>query len=82
LSDDLMLAGHRVWEALAVSEVLHLCKEHDIDAVIIGSDVQDSQAKAAAVGRICLILAPRATAPDVIWELGQLFPSGRHPVVH
>jgi hypothetical protein len=36
-----MLAGYRVFAALEVSEVLHLCETHDIDVIVIGPDVED-----------------------------------------
>jgi hypothetical protein len=39
LTDELMLAGFRVWEALSESEVKHLCATEDIDALVIAHDV-------------------------------------------
>jgi hypothetical protein len=75
LSQALELAGHRVFEALAVSEVLHLCEHEDIDCVVISSDVSDEAAKAVAVKHLTLRLRPEATAGDVLWELGLLFGS-------
>jgi hypothetical protein len=73
LTDELTAAGHRVWEALAVSEVLALCEEHDIDAVIISPEIQDRKGKAANPGRISVLLESGATAANVIWELELLF---------
>jgi hypothetical protein len=37
--DELMFAGIQVWEALSVSEVLHLGETHRIDAVVISAEV-------------------------------------------
>ncbi len=39
MSDELMLAGFRVWEALSESEVQHLCDTEDIDALVIAHEV-------------------------------------------
>lgn len=75
LTNELASTGHRVWEALAISEVLALCEEHDIDAVIIAPEVQDRKRKAAELGRICVLLESGATVANVIWELEQLFPT-------
>src|SRR4051812_21742992 len=38
MASDLTLAGFIVWEALSVSEVLHLCEHQNVDPVIIASD--------------------------------------------
>jgi hypothetical protein len=73
LSQALELAGHRVSEALAVSEVLHLCEHEDIDCVVISSDVSDEAAKVVADAHVTLRLHPEATAGDVLWELSLLF---------
>jgi len=35
LPPSLELAGYRVFEALAISEVLHLCEHESIDCVVI-----------------------------------------------
>ena len=69
LASDLMLAGYRVFEALAVSEVLHLCENEDVDVVVIGADVDDSDALEAQMRRIAVRLKPEAAAKDLIWEL-------------
>jgi hypothetical protein len=73
LECDLTLAGYRVFEALAVSEVLFLQEHENIDAVIIGADVPDQQDKANQFRGIVLSLEPHATAADVKWELSLLF---------
>lgn len=70
---DLILAGYRVFEVLEVSEVLHLCETEWIYAVVIGADVEDSDAVAVQMKHLTLRLKPGATAKDIIWELTQLF---------
>jgi len=40
MASDLMMAGYRVWEALEVSEVLFLCEQHKVDAVVIAPEVE------------------------------------------
>jgi len=75
MAADLALAGYTVWEALAVSEVLYLCEQRNVDVVVIGSDVEDADVIEAQMRRITLRLKPGATAADVMWELGLLFPA-------
>jgi len=74
LVGELMLAGHRAWECLSVSEVLYICEREAVDAVVIGADVEDPDVVEAQMRRITLRLNPQATARDVVWELAQLFP--------
>jgi DNA-binding response OmpR family regulator len=74
LEDDLSLAGYRVFAALEVAEVLHLCETENIDVIVIDADVDDPDVAEAQVRQITLRLKPEATAEDVIWELSQLFP--------
>jgi hypothetical protein len=73
MASDLMMAGHEVYEALVVSEVLYLCEHHKIDAVVIAADVDDPDVIEAQLRHITLKLKPSATAKDVIWELQALF---------
>jgi len=75
IATELTLAGHTVWEALAVSEVLYLCEHENVDVVVIGPDVEDADVIEAQMRQITLRLKPGATAKDVMWELAQLFPS-------
>jgi len=74
LGDELTLSGYRVLEALAISEVLYLQEHENIDAVIIGGDVQEQGEKVRQLRGIVLALKPNATAADVRWELSGLFP--------
>lgn len=74
MGDALNVAGYRVWEALAVSEVLYLCEQERVDAVVIGSDVIEPDVIEVQLRQITLRLKANATAADVLWELSQLFP--------
>jgi hypothetical protein len=73
LGAELTLAGYRVFEALAMSEVLFLQANEEIDAVIIGANVPDQQAKASQFRGIVISLKPHATAADLRCELSLLF---------
>lgn len=74
LEDDLILAGYRVFAALEVSEILHLCETEDIDAIFIGPDVEEPDLEGVQMRIVTLRLKPEATAKDVVWELSQLLP--------
>ena len=75
LADDLILAGHQVWEALAISEVLYLCEQHMIDVVIITADVEHGEMIEKQLRGIVMRIQPNADAAAVHWELAQLFPA-------
>jgi hypothetical protein len=55
MTDELTLAGYRVWEAFAVSEVLHLIEHEDIDGVVWAPDVHNR--KRAMIALISEIIA-------------------------
>lgn len=74
MADELTQAGFQVFEALAISEVPHLCETENIDIVVIAADVDDYRAGVIAEHRITLRLKPEATAKEVIEELWQMFP--------
>ena len=69
------LAGYRVYEALAISEVLYLQEQEDINAVIIDSNVEQFEQKARQFRGSILKLKPEATSSYVQWELSLLFPN-------
>jgi hypothetical protein len=75
LAEGLALAGVNVWEALSVSEVLHLCATERVDAIVIGSGIEDPELAELRGTQVTLELQPEATAVDVLWELSQLFPN-------
>ena len=80
LSEELMLAGYRVFEAFEVSEVLHLCDTEDVDVVLISAEVKDPDVIEAQMRRITIRLKPDAATKDLISELTQLFPQ-RHSAI-
>ena len=75
LTDELTLAGFRVWEALEESEIKHLCQTEDIDGIVLAHDVPWRKEIAARSGRVCVLLEATTTVKDLVWELSQLFPS-------
>jgi hypothetical protein len=81
MASDLTLAGYTVWEALAVSEVLYLCEQKNVDVVVIAPDVEDADAVEVQMRRMTLTLKPGAAAKDVMWQLAQLFPSASQPSI-
>lgn len=76
-----MLAGHTVWEALAVSEVLYLCEQKNIDVVVIAPEVKEATVVEVQMRRMTLTLKHGATAKDVMWQLAQLFPAASQPTI-
>ena len=80
MAGELTLAGYSVWEALSVSEVLHLCEHQRIDVVVVAAGIQ---ANLSGIGthNITIQLKPQATVADVMWELLQLF-ADRATAVH
>lgn len=74
LSAQLDQTGIQIFEALAISEVLHLCETENIDIVVIAADVDDYSAGVIAQHRMTLRLKPEATAKEVTAQLWQMFP--------
>lgn len=74
LAGDLNRAGYRVFEALAVSEVLHLCEHQEIDAIVIAADVVAPEVIEAQRRRTTIRLKAETTFKDLVWELSLLFP--------
>ena len=79
LSEDLSEHGFQVYEALAISEVLYLCQQHPLLAVVIDHTVDPTAANEVAARHITLRLRKKATVQDVIWELSALLPN---PAIH
>jgi hypothetical protein len=74
LADELMLAGHRVKEALSVSEALFVCENEPVDVVVIAADVEDPDMIEAQMRRVTIKLKPEATVRELLWLLTDLFP--------
>lgn len=75
LTDELTLAGFRLWEALAVSEIKYLCETEDVDGLVLAHDVPHRKKIASESGRVCVLLEPTTTTEELVWELVQLFPN-------
>lgn len=75
IATDLTFAGCRVWEATSVSEVLYLCEHDQVDAVVIGPDVEDQEFIERQLRQTTLRLTDKTRSADVIWELSNLFGS-------
>ena len=75
IASDLTCAGCIVWEATSVSEVLYLCEHDQVDAVVIGADVEDQEFIERQLRQTTLKLTDKTRAADVIWELSNLFGS-------
>jgi hypothetical protein len=73
-AEELMLAGHQVHEALAVSEALYLCEQGPVDVIVIAPDVEDPDLVEAQLHHITIRMKPEGTAKELVWELSQLFP--------
>jgi hypothetical protein len=80
LTDQLILAGNQVFEALAISEVLALAEEHPGAHIIIDADVEAEQAKVVQQHYPTIQLQADATPADVLWELELLAPSSRKSI--
>jgi hypothetical protein len=74
LAQDLLLAGHKVFEAVAVSEALYVCECQSVDVIVIAPEVEDPDVVKAQMRHITIQLKPEATAQELIWELSKLFP--------
>jgi hypothetical protein len=75
LAAELELFGHRVWEALDVSEVLFLCEQHSIDAVLFAAEVEHAELIEKQLRGIVMQLHGNADAAYVDGELSKLFPA-------
>jgi hypothetical protein len=76
LAADLEMAGYKVFEALAVSEVLHLCEHQQIDAIVIGPDVEDPDLIEVQTREITITRKSETTVKELVWELSNLFQDG------
>jgi hypothetical protein len=72
LADELGCRGINCYEALAISEVFHLCERSEINLVVIDASVDDARAKAVQEQFPTLRLDAGATAEDTMWELTNL----------
>ena len=74
LTDELILAGYHVLEALAISEVFALLEEIPEAQVIIAANIEAERAKIIQQHNPTIHLTENASLKDVLWELELLFP--------
>jgi hypothetical protein len=74
LAAELSRAGIRVYEALAISEVLALAANHLDAQIIITSDVAPRRVSTIQEHHATFVLKAGATTADLIWELEQISP--------
>jgi hypothetical protein len=77
LTDALKLVGHRVWEAVVLSEVEQLVAEHSPDVIIVDPGVPLRQQIYVARRHITVLLDNETTPAQVIWSVEQLLPGDR-----
>jgi hypothetical protein len=71
-AEELAHQGHRVFEAVAISEVYALADQHLNSTIIITANVDPERAKAVQHHYTTLHLKPEATVQDIMWELSHL----------
>jgi hypothetical protein len=74
LAGELELFGHKVWKALDVSEVLFLCEQHHVDAVVIAAEVDAGELIQKQWRGTVMRLKPNPDAAYLDWELSEVFP--------
>lgn len=74
LAEQLMLAGHQVFEAFDVSEALYLCEHQRVDLIVIGDDIEDPDLAEAQLHYLTIRMKPGGSAKELVWELSKLFP--------
>ncbi len=66
--------GYNVFEALSVSEVLHLAEYHSIDAVIVAPGAERCGLEEVQQQCITMDLTIHEKAPEAFFELANLLP--------
>ncbi|MDP9266936.1 MAG: hypothetical protein M3P27_01245 [Acidobacteriota bacterium] len=61
-----------MFEALSVSEVLHLCESLPIEVVLIASGVSDPELPELQQRFVTVCFEEKTTAQEVVWELCDL----------
>ncbi len=75
LGDELTRVGYNVFEAISASEVLGLCDDHVVDVVVVEAGVVDPELHEVQARCITVLLEPKATVAEIMWELSLLFPT-------
>jgi hypothetical protein len=71
-AEELAHQGHRVFEAVAISEVNALADQHLNATIIITAEVHPERAKAVQHHYTTLQLKSEATVRDIVWELSHV----------
>ena len=75
LAGELERAGHVVFEALAISEVLNLIEHENIDLVILESSISPERRQPIDERIATIRLTEQTTPTDLVFEISHLFPS-------
>jgi hypothetical protein len=74
-SEELVRAGHRLFQASSLQQLLSLLRQHPhVDVILINDDVKEGRERAAALGPIAIILEKHASPNQVLREIRRLFP--------
>jgi hypothetical protein len=75
LSQDLERWGYEIFEAVSLSEILHLCEHQNISAVIVNAGVKVFGIRQALSRQILIELTPATTTEELVSELTLLLGS-------
>jgi hypothetical protein len=73
-AEQLSAAGYHVLEAMDISEVLHLCEQTQVDAVVIAPQCADNVWLPIKLKQPAIQLGAEASVAELVWELERLFP--------
>jgi hypothetical protein len=74
LSGVLITAGYTVFEALEIAEVMYLCEHEKVDAIVIGSDIEEQDKVEIQLKRTTIKLKAETTPSDILWVLSNSLP--------
>lgn len=75
LGDELQAAGIKVWEAISMSEALHLCEHHHVDLVVISYEAAKDAILPLYLKQPTISLQRGCRTAEVIWQLQNLLPA-------
>lgn len=75
LAAEFVRAGHRVLEAVTLEQLVTVLRHYpNADLILIDADVKEGRERAAALGKIAIVLEPDATPSQVLRHINRLFP--------
>jgi hypothetical protein len=75
LTRELMLAGHLVFEATNIEELLAVFQDaRHTDLILIDADVKEGRARATTLGSMILVFDHNAAIHQVLLEIERIFP--------